>query len=308
MAVTLMEAALAGDADPKQKNIIQLFTQISPVFDSIPMTKIDGRVYPYEREAAMPSVMWRAVNQAYNESTGSTTPFAENLKIVGGEVKVDAFIQRTKPSGRRDELRKQMKMKVRAAANEWDRAFFEGSELVDVNEMVGLRSRITGNQLINMGGAAMSLPKLDEALDAVPFPNKHIYLNRTLRRKLNALLDAATGSRRIEEDRNQWGMQIERYGGATLHVVEQSGDASTILGFDEDNGGGANTASIYIVAYGDDLVHGIYNNGDEGDLIIVQEFGELETEPRYMVRFEGYYGLAIEHPRAAARFYNITNA
>ena len=325
MAVTLLQAAIDQRVDRMSGSIIKMFDQVSPVFRMAPMRKIDGRYYDYEREELLPAVSWRALNQAWPESTGVTNPQREYLKILGGEAKVDRHLIRTAPRNGMETLQKQVRMKVQAAANEWDRAFFEGSELANVNEMVGLRPRISGDQLILMGsgGATLTLAKLDELIDAVPFGprkgdlprrgegvRKVLFMNRFLRRKIGALMDAATGSRRVELDRNEWGEPIERYGLTELAIIEQTGNGSTTLDFDEDPGDAvADTASIYCVAFGEGLVHGIYNNGGTAEnpiLIDVQEFGELESEPRHMVRFEGAYGLSIDHPRAAARLYGIT--
>lgn len=299
---------------PKENSIIQMFDQESPVFSDIPQDEIDGRIFEYSREAELPSIGWRAVNQAWGESTGRTVDFVEHLKIIGGEVKVDEFIVQTTRRGAMSELKKQTRMKVRAAANEYDRTFFEGSELVDTNEMVGLRSRITdSNQLLLMatGGGTLTLAKLDTLIESVParLGRRVMYMNATLRIKVSQLIDAATGSRRIETERDEFGTISEFYGGVKIAKVEQIGDASTILGFDEDPGDGtADCASIYLVAFGDDAVHGIYNNGGGGRTINVTEFGVLESEPRYMIRFSGNYGMAIEQRRAAARLYGVTNS
>jgi hypothetical protein len=133
-------------------------------------------------------------------------------------------------------------------------------------------------------------------------------MNTTMRRKLNALLDAATGSRRIEETRNNFGQQVDRYAGADIAVVEYLGDGTTWLDFDEDPGDGTpDTTSIYLVYFGDDGVQLIYN-GQNGKEMNVEDFGVLESRPRRMGRLETYIGMVIPHPRAAARLRGITNS
>lgn len=328
MAVTLAQATQdASNVGSMEGSLVQLFDYYSPVIRMIPMTKIDGRFDDYERVVTLPSVEWRALNSTYTESTGVTNPYREYLKILGGEVKSDVHFQRTAPRQARDTLKRQIDLKMQALANEWDRAFFEGSELNSPNEMVGLRPRISGGQLIlnAAGGGPLTLAKLRDVRNAVPFAKRDsagfkrgegvrvvMFMNRTVRSKLDALLEAQTGSMRIDTTKDTFGEQVETYNGADLIVVEQTGTGATILDFDEDPGDGtADTASIYCIAFGDGLAHGIYNNGNVGGrdrFFDVDEWDTLPSEPRALIRFEGSFGMKIEHPRAVARLYGITNA
>lgn len=327
MAVTLAQATLDAEVGRFEGALVQLFDYYSPVIKSIPMDKIDGRFYDYERVVTLPSVEWRALNTAYSESTGVTNPLREYLKILGGEIKSDVHFQRTAPRQAASSLRRQIDLKMQALANEWDRAFFEGSEFSSADEMVGLRPRIASPQLILQasGGGALTLAKLRELINAVPFSTqqregfkrgqgvrKVLYMNRTVRSKIDALIEAQTGSLRVETTRDAFGDQVEMYGGAQIVIVEQTGTGNTILDFDEDPGDGtADTASIYCVAFGDGLVRGIFNNGNVGGrdrLWDVDEWDTQQSEPRALVRFEGSFGMLIEHPRAAARLYGILNA
>ncbi len=323
MAVTLLQQAIDERVDPMTRALITMYDQFSPVMSMIPMDGIDGRYYEYERVTTMPASGWRPFNAAWPESTGITTPYREFGKIAGGEVKVDVQLLRTAKDGGRKTKRRQTEMKVLAAANEWDRCFFEGSELNNPDEMIGLRARCSGNQLLNMGtgGGTVTLAKLRELRDAVPFSSRPIegmkrgsgvkvcfYMNRTMRRKIDQLIEAQTGSLRIEREQDEFGLWTERFADADIKVVEQTGTGDTTLGFDEDDGSGnADTTSIYCVAYGSDLCHGFYNN-QGGRMLDKFEVPEMESEPRWLLRFEGYYGIAIDHPRAVARLNHINNA
>jgi hypothetical protein len=337
MAVTLAQWAIDNRAQvsPQQGALIMMLDQISPIFSIMPMDKIDGLFYDYERVGLLPAVAWRSINSGYTESTGVTNPFREYLKILGGEAKVDIALLRASPANGASLLQKQIKLKLQAAANEWERAFLEGSELNNVNEMVGLRARISGGQLIQQasGGGTLTLAKLNALIDAVPFTprggevagiikrgegvTKCLFMNRTVYGKINALIEASTGSRQIQISKDEFGRYTAMYRDCQIVVVEQSGNAGvTTLDFDEDPGDGtADTASIYCVAFGDGLVHGLYNNGSNSQgmpiLMDVEQFGTgtlgMESAPIRMVRFEGSYGISIDHPRSAARLYAITN-
>lgn len=328
MAVTLAQANIDTMPGVLERSLVNMFDYYSSVIKSIPMDKINGRHSDYERVIALPSVQWRALNQGYSESTGVTNPLTEYLKILGGEVKSDVHFQRTAPTEAINSMTRQFDLKMQALANEWDRAFFEGSELSDPDEMVGLRPRISGSgQLIlnASGGGALTLAKLRSLRAAVPFSSRQkvgykrgegvrvcMYMNRIVRNKIDALIEAQTGSLRIETTRDAFGDDVQMFGDAELVVVEQTGTGTTILDFDEDPGDStADTASIYCVAYGEGLVQGIYNNGNIGGrdkLWDVDEWDTQSTEPRALTRFEGSFGLKIEHPRSVARLYAITNA
>lgn len=324
MAVTVLQAAIDNRYDPMQGTIIQMYDKFSKVLDDMPMDENEGRYYDYERMAVMPSVGWRAFNQAWTESSAQTTPFREHGKVLGGEVKIDVQLLRTARDGGRKTKKIQTEAKMLASALEWDRSFFEGSELNDADEMVGLRARLAGNQLINAGtgGATLTLAMVYELLAAVPFGRdtwqgakrgegvkKVLYMNTYLRRKLTSLVEAQTGSIRIERTENQFGIPVEMIGGAEIKVVEEVGTGVTMLDFDEDDGSGnADTASMYCVAYGDRLVHGFYARQPNGPIFGTKVVDEMESEPRWMLRTEAYVGMAIDHPRAAARLNHINRA
>jgi hypothetical protein len=324
MALTLAEAMIEQRPDKLTGSLITMFDQVSPVMKALPMTKIDGRYYDYERVISLPQVNWRPLNAPYTESTGVVNPGREYLKILGVEIKIDTSIINTSPRGTVDLMARQIKMGVQSMANEWDRAFFEGSEQNSAYEMVGLRARAAANQLLTINattGSALTLAKINALVDAVPFSprggekgnqegriTKKLYMNRTLRSKFNSLIEAQTGSLRIETSRNEFGGMVERYRDCDIEVVETFGDGSSILGFDEDPGSGtATSSSIYCVAFGDELVHGIYNNGGDA-LIRVKQFGETQAMPQELTRIDGNYGMVIDHPRAAARLAGIINA
>lgn len=324
MAVTLAQAALdqrGGERLPA--TLIQLFDYFSPIMSEIPMDGVDELFYDYERVAALPSIGWRALNSAWTESSGATVPFREYLKVLGGEVKVD--VQLARGAKGRKTIDRQTMMKVQAATNEWDRAFLEGSELSNPNEMVGLRARISGGQALTMAtaGGTLTLARLNDLRDAVPFATRQepgmkrgegvkvcMYMSRDVRNKIDELIGAQTGSLRIETSKDNFGRMVEKWRDAELKIVEQTGTGNTFLGYDEDPGDGtADTASIYCVAFGDNLVHGLYRNqSNDGRALRTFRRDEMETEPRMLIRWEGMYGVAIDHPRAAARLGGINNA
>lgn len=308
MLTLLQQAIRQGALTDQEVGTVAMFDRNSKILEEIPFVKIQGSAYPYNRESALPGVAWRDVNEGYSESTSIVLPFIEKLHILGGDVKIDKFILRTQLR-RSPELKAQeYARKAKALAIEFDRAWFEGDDLVNDKEMVGLRRRLSGSQVIlaGAGGATLTLAMIDNLLDLVPFGNKRLYVNRTMRRKITALVNAAGGSARISYTQDSYGNQQESYAGVPLKIMETMGDASTILDYDEDPGDGvADTASMYVMAPGEDTIHGIYNG--DAKVVEVQDWGEIPTAPQVLGRIEGYYGMVFKHPRAAARLRGITN-
>jgi hypothetical protein len=204
-------------------------------------------------------------------------------------------------------------MKARALARELERAVLEGDDLVNPSEMMGLRRRLTGNQVIlaGAGGATLTLGMVDVLLDSVDHSlgEVHLFMSKANRRKLTNLVNALGGSVVLNyQGNNSLGVPIERYYSSPIHVVEDAWDASTLLAFDEDPGDGtADTSSIYAVAFGEELgVCGLISGGDGDPLVSVREVGETTSGPPGIVgRIECYPGLMIKSPRAAGRLRGV---
>lgn len=308
MLTLLQQAVRQGGLTDAEVATVSMFDRYSRVLEDIPFQKISGQALPYNRESALASVGWRDVNEGYTESTSIVLPFVEKLHILGGDVKIDKFILATQLRRTPDIKAEEYSRKAKALAIEFDRAWFEGDDLFNDKEMVGLRRRLQGSQVIFAGGTGDKLTTvlIDNLLDLVPFDNKRLYMNRSLRRKLTNLVNTGGGSARIEYTQDTYGRQMTKYAGVPIMIMEMSGDASTILGFDEDAGAGANTASIYCMAPGLETIHGIYNG--DSKIVNVKDWGEIPTAPQILGRIEGYYGQIMRHPRAAARLRGLTNA
>jgi len=315
MAVTLLESA-KGTKDVLRKATVKTITERSPVAQYVPFKLIKGSAYRFNQESSLPTVAWRAVGGVYVPNEGSVKPRSEVLSIFGGEVNIDRFIIKTQGNVV-DEKAKQFDMKARAMAFEFDNAFFHGDSDSNPNQMDGLRKRIINdlnsncNIDLGTGGATLSLDDLDMLLDTVvgeSTEGKHLFMNKTLRRKISHLVRDQSGSYRIETKADQFGRPVLHYNDVPIHIMEHDNDESSILGFNEDDGqGNMDTASIYCVRFGDEDYVFCLAGGDS-TMPDVEDFGELETAPRYMGRIEWYVGMAIAHPRAAARLFHINNA
>ena len=306
MSLTLLEAAKLQQ-DPLKRGVIEVFPRTSPVLERMPFMDIAGNAYTYNREESLPGVAFRSVGGSYTESTGVVNPVTESLKILGGTSDVDRALVKTQ--GNVNDLRSLHDgLKAKAAALYFTKMFFEGDSESDAKQFDGLKVRLTGNQLIAMGstsgGDALTLAKLDELIDAVQGGPDVLFMNKTLRRKVNTLIRAAGQATEVVSD--SFGRQIPAYAGVPIGVVEDDEAGDAILGFDEDNPGGGTAASssVYAVRFG----AGEHVSGLQSGVMDVLDLGLYSGGVAYRTLIEWIVGMAVFHPKSAARLQGIKNA
>lgn len=307
--MTLMEAAKLS-TDVVDRAITRIIVERSPMLEYVPQKSINGPAFRYNTEGQLGGVAFRGVGASYSPSNGVINPAYESLVIMGGEVKIDNFIVKVQ-SNVIDAKTEYFAMKARAMGIYYSEQFLEGDVAVNPFGFDGIRKRIpsSSNQYINAttGGATLTLDMIDQLLDTVvgENSNKILFMNKTLRRKMSALVRAQTGSGRIDYTQDTFNQQQMSYAGSTIRVIERDDDASTFLAFDEDDGqSNLDTSSIYCIRFGLEYVHGIMN----GSMPTVQDFGEVQAGPYHLGRIEAYMGIVVRHPRSVARLVHINNA
>jgi hypothetical protein len=301
MPLTLVEAAKQSQ-NPIQSAIMEMYAMSSDTLMALPFQNIQGNALKYNREETLPGIGFRGVNEAYTESTGILNPQVEPLAIAGGDLDVDKFILSTMGQGQRAV---QEKMKVKALAGAWTKAFYKGDSASDVREFDGLQTRLTGDQLIENGttdgGDALSLAKLDEAIDACENPT-HLAMNKAMRRIITAAGRLATVGGYVEHEKNAFGENFMIYNGLPVLIVDYDEAGDLILDFDEVGSGGstATATSIYVISFGSDRITGIQNGP-----LMATDLGELQTKPALRTRVEWYAGLAAMHGKSAVRLRGI---
>lgn len=302
--LTLVEAAKLETGDTVRQAIIELYAGSSDILMNLPFTPIQGNALKYNREAALPGIGFRGVNENYTASTGVLNPLTENLVIAGGELDVDTFIVQTMGLAQRSV---QEALKVRALGLAWTRKFIKGDSSADPREFDGLQTRIAGGQLIAAGatanGTALSLAKLDEVIDQVVNPT-HLLMSKAMRRRLTqAARNTAVGGF-VTYDKDAFGRTVTKYNDLPIMTVDLDNALAAILPFGEAcTSGTATGTSIYVLSLGDGMVSGIENGG-----MRVKDLGLLQASPMYRTRIEWFNGLCIMHGRAAARLWSIADA
>ena len=306
MSMTLVEAAkaAANNGDVHRSAIIELFPRSSDILMALPFEEIAGSALKYNREETLPGVAFRGVNETYSEDVGVINPEVETLHIIGGDLDVDRFIVQT--MGMQQRAQREA-MKVKALAGVFTKKFLKGDNASEPREFDGLQVRLTGSQLIDAGttanGEPLKLTKLDELIDAVDNPT-HLIMNRTMRRRLSAAARTYTVGGFVNYALDSFGRRVTVYNDIPILTAYQDNLGSEILPFTEAAASGTSTAtSIYCVSLGSGMLTGIQNGG-----IDVRDLGELETAPKYRTRVEWYPGIALYHPKAAARLRYVADA
>lgn len=325
MALTLVEAAKLSN-DDLQRGVVETFILESVVLDRLPLMPIEGNSFKYNEEATLPGVEFRAVNQAYTESTGTVNQKTEGLVILGGDADVDKFIQRTR-GNLSDQRAVQTALKVKAARTKFQDAFVNGDVAVDANSFDGLKKRLTGTQVIDTGangipviGAGEAdqhafLDRLDELIAAVQGDVEALYMNKAIRAKI-----MSAGRRRggtdwitalfLDEDQPIQ-KRIPTYNGIPMLDMGKKADGTDIIPVTEVQGTSADSSSIYAVEFSEDEtdpgVCGLFNGPSEDEPIEVVDLGEIDAKPVFRTRIEFYCGLAV-FGKGAARLRGVRNA
>lgn len=302
MALTILEWSKLSP-NPLQRGIVEVFANTNPVLELMPFVNVAGSAYAYNQEKTLPGIAFRGINESYIESTGVVNPLVETLSIIGGDSDIDTALVKMGVGG--DDVRAAHDaMKAKAASLNFLNTFFNGDNVADPRIPAGMKSRLTGPQVIDnsaaAGGGPLTLDNLDRLIDTVEGDagEKVLFMSRQMRRKVNSLMRASGAA--IETVTDGFGRLIDSYGGVQIrHVIDAAtGQTGGLFPYTEPAAsGGSVTSSIYCVRFNVvDGVHGIQNAP-----IDVRDLGEQQSKPALRTRIEWIMGFAVKHPRAAAR-------
>ena len=281
--LTLTEASKLIQ-NPLQRGVVETFARTSPVLERLPFMDVNGNAYSYNVEQTLPGIAFRDYNASYTESTGVVNPHTEKLYIMGGISSVDRALVKTQ--GSVNNIRAiHDNMKAKAAALTFTAKFFNGDNTTAATEFDGLKERLTGGQALTYTGA-MTLEKVDELIDGVIGGPTALFMSKATRRTVNALRRAAGQATEVVSD--SFGRQIDAYAGIPIGVIEEDKDGAAILADGE----------IYAIRMGvQEYVSGLQAGGME-----VIDLGLNRTQ--YETLIEWICGIAVFHPKAAARLYS----
>jgi hypothetical protein len=145
-------------------------------------------------------------------------------------------------------------------------------------------------------GAALTLTKIDELIDAVKGGKPDmLMMSRRSRRKIAALARAAGNN--LEVGKGLLGEFVEYYNGIPISVSDFIKDTHTLSGSVETAYTGAANSTIYAIQFGEDGLCGLTGPGG----LQVVRIGDMETKDATRTRIKWYCSLALfSNVKAAA--------
>lgn len=307
-AMTLYE--MAKGREPVTAAFIEVFADSTPLGNFIRYASAPSGVWKYNLEERMPGVAFRGINETYTPTTGVLNPQVEQTKAVGGVIEIDRKLITEQGEERADMERM---MQVKNLAYRYSVAFIKGNaDATFQREFDGLQKRLVGRQLVDNDagtGAALSLAKLDDAISLVAEPDV-IFMNRQMVNRMSQAMRNQDVAGNINFIPNTgpgmlqgFGQQVLTYNG--LPVVDYGEDETgeDIIQFNEAAaGGGSTSTSIYVVSFQAGKVEGFQSNTPE--VVEGVETGKATTIGTLL---DWYTGLAVQHPKSAARVRGVTN-
>ncbi|MDD4859838.1 MAG: phage major capsid protein [Dehalococcoidales bacterium] len=292
MALTLTEAAKLSN-DVLIQGVVETIIKDSPVLQSLPFIEIMGNGLTYNRENALPGIEFYDVGDEWTESTPTFEQVTANLKIMGGDADVDNFLKSTR-SNIQDLQAAVIELKAKALRDKFEETFIYGNATASPKQFDGLRKLVdtaaAGSQVIAMGetGATLTLPRLDELIDAVKGGKPDMLLmSRRSRRKINALIRAAGGM--METDRDKWGNFVQLWDGVPIGVNDWILDTHAVVDSLETATTGGDCSVIYAVQFGEGALCGLSGPG----FIQAEPVGPLENKDATRTRVKWYVSMAL---------------
>lgn len=265
--------------DVYAQGIIEAIITESQVLQVLPFVEVVGSALVYNQEASTGAANWYAVADDWAEGAVTVTQKTASLKILGGDVDVDNFLQQTyrNPNDLRAEA---IAEKAKAVAYSFNDAFFNGTGAA--NQPSGIFNLVTAGQTRTLGsgnGLAPTLDDFDALLDMVkPGKPDALFISKRSRRGLKKLM--RENGTDLNYDLNKFGQQVAYYDGVPIIVDDNISDAMTL-------GASTNATKIAAVKFG-------FNRGVCGlmnGMIQVEDVGNLETKDAFRTRLKWYCGL-----------------
>ena len=292
MSMSLVEAEKLSN-DVLLQGIIETIIKNSPILQTLPFIQIVGNGLSYTRESALPTVDFYDVGDTWVESTPTFTKPTATLKILGGDADVDNYLKATR-SNINDLEAAVIEQKAKALRHEFEKQFLYGNETTSPKQFDGIIKLIdtasASDQVIAMAatGAALTLTKLDQLIDAVKGGKPDLLLmSRRSRRKVQALARAAGNN--LEVGQGKLGEFVQLYNGIPVAVSDWVLDTHNVASSLEDSYTSDADSTIYALQFGEGALCGISSH----EMIQVERLGSLETKDASRTRIKWYVSLAL---------------
>lgn len=310
-----------GLSDPLSSGLIQQFGMESDVLTAIGFKTANQGRNIFERETAEPTVAFRAINADPEISHGETEERQDQCYPISGLLEYDIVKLMRYGEGKRALEYEQIMRKGSAV---WTDTFISGDNGSDPKEFDGIQNRFVADAAGNVdgstddsrllanatgsGGGALSLAKLDLAIDLVNRPS-HILMSRRMKTKFRAAArDPALTNQAVNitnDMDSDLGRPVMRYNGIPILTGYEASKRSLFLPFNEvaHGGGSAVTSSIYVVSFREDGVCGINTAPPTIDDIGRTDKGTFNRD-----LFLWDCGITVEDHYSGLRLSSITDA
>jgi hypothetical protein len=314
--MTLLQAARLMEPS-RERAIIELYASENQILAAAPVIST-GPAHLWKVEDALPystsATGTRAVNGDFTASTGRTKRYEGKVKIYGGKIQVDRYIEHNYPQAVvADEV-----MQIKALSRQMFIDCFEGAGgqyLRSLSNWNTTDSAYTG-QVVNAGATTtpvvVTVDKVDELLSKIKIiPGRtFLYMNDYPCRKILKDTKSTTypgiASSYTPDSLTGMGGVYTGYGPAVPIIVTQDGKGANMLSITEDDysGGGANSQSIYAVTWAEDAATLFSSNSQSIPQLLTKTDG---SNFNYEV-LEWFLGLAPQFPRCQAQLKYVKNA
>ncbi len=304
--ITVAEYAKSFAIEDIRRPVIEMFAKSVDFFDVLPFEGLKGSVFVYYRQAVLPTPQFRGINEASSSGHGTITPLQEATAIIDHDIDVDrAIIDRHGPERRNYEEQ----MGITAFGQLWATTLIKGDQSTNRRVFNGLQircnkySRDIHNSASN-GGGALSLAKLDTAINAVNNPT-HILAPYAARPLFIQAARNTTLSGFVMQTWDQIGELKMSYAGLPFMWGYPKDDHPPMLDFNEvaSGGGSAVTASLYVASVGEGKLRGLQVRPIEA-----RDIGLLQDGKTYRTHLSWDVGMVDEHKYCLSRLDSISNA
>lgn len=270
--------------------VVQTYIDNAPIMRYMTFDTIPGGTIEFNRESVLPDTGFRVFNSPFTTSEGQLEKVTESLVIAGGKITADRAMVKMWGA---DRLLTDQAMQLKSLARTASFNFFKGDGTG--GSFTGLQVRAT--EIIDQGGAALSLKNLRRAIRRCRGSNKKIFVSGDMLDLLSDAKNDATLGSQISIRPDEFGNEITRFGGVEIVWAGEDKDGSEILDFTE----ALTTTSIYVVAFDEDGMRGIENGGIE-NYEPVKESHANEYDIEWLMNY------IVKNPKSVVRVNNITNA
>lgn len=274
--ITLAEAK-ATMVDPVDQFVVDEFRRSSQLMDILPFandvapaTGGQTMVYGYTKLKTPSGASFRAINGEYTASEAKRERKNAELKILGGNFKLDRVIINT--SGALDELNFQIKQKSQATANLFDYTAINGEASTSNNEFDGLKKLVKGSSTevtstLDISTSALLDTNFNAFLDEVNewlalFDGKPtaLLMNSKMLTKMKNTARRAGYYSRTED---AFGRSVDNWDNIPMIDMKNYYNASTgktveVVATETDG-----TSAIYAIVAAEDGFHGVSLQGEK---------------------------------------------